>query len=316
MGKEEEEEGEGGGLCSRCVASPTASCAPVARGCNGWFHPVCCGLALTEESAAAVGDFAYTCSLCLEAAAVVEGAKQPASKRTKRPSSKAAAAAEDAKGAPSPSGSGEGKKANSKRGAPSSVQGSGTGSSSGSKKKRHGKESKEGGGAGAAPARGGGLGRAAGPARDSAGMSDFADEAAIRAALRPDRSLEVDGELLEQPESLMVVEKFLGRKLAPPPDQPDGKAAAGKADGKGGAMAVEWYLCKWRGLSYLHASWEVAADIEAVDLAGKGKIRRYLASYPVRRDRHRGPPKDPVRAGTPPSCTPAPPFVRLRRRRQ
>ena len=64
-----------------------------------------------------------------------------------------------------------------------------------------------------------------------------------------------------------IVEKILaGRK-----EQGDGEA--------GGAFA-ELFLIKWKGRSYMHASWERRQDIEVVDRKGKFKIKRYLDGLP------------------------------------
>ena len=62
----------------------------------------------------------------------------------------------------------------------------------------------------------------------------------------------------------LVVDKILGRKFVKDDDV---------ASGFG-----EMYLVKWRGLSYIHVSWEMKADIERVDLHGKTKIKRFLQS--------------------------------------
>lgn len=40
----------------------------------------------------------------------------------------------------------------------------------------------------------------------------------------------------------------------------------------------ELFYIKWKGLSYLHASWERREDIESIDPGGKQKLRRFLQS--------------------------------------
>lgn len=61
-------------------------------------------------------------------------------------------------------------------------------------------------------------------------------------------------------ESQLVVEKILGRKFIPVE----------------GNQTEEMYYIKWKGLSYLHASWERREDIEQVDLSAKLKLKRFL----------------------------------------
>jgi Chromo (CHRromatin Organisation MOdifier) domain len=61
----------------------------------------------------------------------------------------------------------------------------------------------------------------------------------------------------------MVVEKVLGRKLmASDEDDP--------------SALEEYFYIKWRKRSYLHASWERRADIEAVDPNGKMKLKKFM----------------------------------------
>jgi hypothetical protein len=62
-------------------------------------------------------------------------------------------------------------------------------------------------------------------------------------------------------ENVLSIDKILGLKYT-------------KADS--GDDFEEMYYIKWRGLSYLHASWERRADIEAVDAQAKIKIKRFL----------------------------------------
>jgi hypothetical protein len=62
----------------------------------------------------------------------------------------------------------------------------------------------------------------------------------------------------------LVVEKILGRKFMKDTDEASGFS--------------EMYLIKWRGMSYIHVSWELKGDIERVDLQGKVKIKRFLQS--------------------------------------
>eukprot|EP00603_Paraphysomonas_imperforata_P012346 CAMPEP_0114454474 /NCGR_PEP_ID=MMETSP0104-20121206/2602_1 /TAXON_ID=37642 ORGANISM="Paraphysomonas imperforata, Strain PA2" /NCGR_SAMPLE_ID=MMETSP0104 /ASSEMBLY_ACC=CAM_ASM_000202 /LENGTH=2336 /DNA_ID=CAMNT_0001626863 /DNA_START=48 /DNA_END=7058 /DNA_ORIENTATION=- len=62
----------------------------------------------------------------------------------------------------------------------------------------------------------------------------------------------------------MVVDKILGRKFLE-----DSESASGFS---------EMYLVKWRGMSYIHVSWELKSDIERVDSQGKVKIKRFLQS--------------------------------------
>eukprot|EP01041_Mallomonas_annulata_P007276 gene7276-14834_t len=58
----------------------------------------------------------------------------------------------------------------------------------------------------------------------------------------------------------LIVEKILGRKFVKNED----------------SQIEELYFIKWRGLSYLHVSWERRVDIERVDPQGKIKIKRFL----------------------------------------
>jgi hypothetical protein len=118
-------------------------------------------------------------------------------------------------------------------------------------------------------------------------VTGFADEAAIRAALRPERNTSQAGEgEATLDESIMVVDKILARKLAPPPEPVEDPTEQFDEEGNKiippppSTKPVEWFLIKWRGFSYLHVSWEVAEDIEAVDLQGRVKLRRFLATEP------------------------------------
>lgn len=65
--------------------------------------------------------------------------------------------------------------------------------------------------------------------------------------------------------STMIVEKILGMKIM--------------IDKTGSTPNEEYFLIKWKGSSYLHVSWELQEDIEAVDAGGKSKIRRYIQQY-------------------------------------
>ena len=69
----------------------------------------------------------------------------------------------------------------------------------------------------------------------------------------------------EQP---MIVERVLGRKFSHHDDDDDGSGVS------------EMYLIKWRGLSYIHVSWEVREDIENVDPHGKMKLKQFLEGPP------------------------------------
>jgi SNF2 family DNA or RNA helicase len=62
------------------------------------------------------------------------------------------------------------------------------------------------------------------------------------------------------PEQQLIVEKFMGRKLV--------KAEDG--------VMEEMFLVKWKGLSYLHASWERKEDLDQVDPNAKLKLKRFL----------------------------------------
>ena len=62
----------------------------------------------------------------------------------------------------------------------------------------------------------------------------------------------------------LVVDKILGRKFLE-----DSEEASGFS---------EMFLIKWRGMSYIHVSWEMKRDIERVDAQGKVKIKRFLQS--------------------------------------
>lgn len=62
-----------------------------------------------------------------------------------------------------------------------------------------------------------------------------------------------------------TVEKILGRKMIP--------KEGGQADEK-----QEMFLVKWKGLSYLHVSWETMEDICRIDHNGTQRIRRFFAS--------------------------------------
>jgi chromodomain-helicase-DNA-binding protein 7 len=64
-------------------------------------------------------------------------------------------------------------------------------------------------------------------------------------------------------ESEYVVDKILGRKFVQHED----------SDQKD-----ELFLVKWRGMSYLHVSWETRNDIERVDSQGKPKLKRFMQS--------------------------------------
>lgn len=60
----------------------------------------------------------------------------------------------------------------------------------------------------------------------------------------------------------LVIDKLLGRKLIPDEENP--------------SIVNELFLVKWRGMSYLHVSWEMRDDLERVDPQGKMKIRRFF----------------------------------------
>lgn len=62
------------------------------------------------------------------------------------------------------------------------------------------------------------------------------------------------------PSQEMIAEKVLGRKVITIED----------------GVMEELYFIKWKGLSYLHASWERREDIEQVDPNGKQKIKKFL----------------------------------------
>jgi hypothetical protein len=40
-------------------------CSDGTGGCNGWFHPQCCGLELTQEVIDKITEYSFTCSLCI-----------------------------------------------------------------------------------------------------------------------------------------------------------------------------------------------------------------------------------------------------------
>lgn len=40
-------------------------CSDGSGGCNGWFHPQCCGLELTKEVIDKITEYSFTCSLCI-----------------------------------------------------------------------------------------------------------------------------------------------------------------------------------------------------------------------------------------------------------
>jgi hypothetical protein len=58
----------------------------------------------------------------------------------------------------------------------------------------------------------------------------------------------------------LVVERVLGRKVLTLDD----------------GLVEELYFIKWKGLAYLHASWERKEDIERVDLNAKQKLKRFF----------------------------------------
>ena len=66
----------------------------------------------------------------------------------------------------------------------------------------------------------------------------------------------------------LIVEKVLGRKFM--------KVVEGSDE------VEELFFIKWKGLSYLHVSWERCADIERVDPNGKAKVKRFLQSPQAR----------------------------------
>ena len=271
---------------------------------------MCCGLELTDEVVANITDYNFTCSLCLSAAAAPKKSGRVRTPKKREEAPQTLAAAGDAlapKGKAASGGGGSGGKSgsNKKKAAP---QNEAANSGGGGKKAKVGAGKNATGAAASPTPYSSSSSTALSSTRDGRGTSSqqvsvFADEAAIIAALRPDRSASALGEGEYVEESIMVVEKFLGRKNAAPPDPeaaedevgidasnsttPAATATAGITGGGVGAAAaaaaappVEWYLVKWRGLSYLHLSWEVAADIEAVDLAGRAKLRRWLATNP------------------------------------
>jgi len=271
---------------------------------------VCCGLELTDEVVANITEYNFTCSLCLSAAAAPKksGRVRTPKKREEAPQTLAAASGDalTPKGGKAASGGGGKSASNKMKAAPRAD----AANSGGGKKAKFASGKGASGAASPTPATGASSSSsssALSSTRDGRGTSSqqvsvYADEAAINAALRPDRSMPALGEGEYVEESIMVVEKFLGRKKAAPPEPETGldeegldadgnaittttttSAAAAATTAGGAAVAaapVEWYLVKWRGLSHLHLSWEVAADIEAVDLAGRAKLRRWLATNP------------------------------------
>ena len=69
--------------------------------------------------------------------------------------------------------------------------------------------------------------------------------------------------------SAFIVDKVLGRKFI--------KVSSSKAASTSDESSYEeLFLIKWRGMSYLHASWEKREDIERFDPQGKIKLKRFL----------------------------------------
>lgn len=81
-------------------------------------------------------------------------------------------------------------------------------------------------------------------------------------ALIDSESEREDGGQAANGENQLTVEKILGRKFIPTEQ----------------GTTEEMYYIKWKGMSYLHASWERREDIEVVDLSAKQKIKRFLQS--------------------------------------
>eukprot|EP00981_Chlorochromonas_danica_P002918 scaffold598_cov183-Ochromonas_danica.AAC.8 len=75
-----------------------------------------------------------------------------------------------------------------------------------------------------------------------------------------------DGEVAVQASSSsenasnLIVERILGRKFLPNEE----------------GILVEMFYIKWKGMSYLHASWERPEDIEMVDPGAKIKLKRFM----------------------------------------
>lgn len=63
-----------------------------------------------------------------------------------------------------------------------------------------------------------------------------------------------------EPDHPLIIDKILGRKFM---EDDNGET-------------LPWFLIKWRGKSYIHASWERQSDLEVVDPNGKSKIKRFL----------------------------------------
>jgi chromodomain-helicase-DNA-binding protein 7 len=83
----------------------------------------------------------------------------------------------------------------------------------------------------------------------------------------------------------MIVEKILGRKIMPNPEDPSSLDELFFIKWKKVWIQRRLFLCLFAYLtygihcsqmSYLHASWERKEDIERVDSQGKGKIKRFL----------------------------------------
>jgi superfamily II DNA or RNA helicase len=236
-------------------------CSDGTSGCNGWFHPGCCGLDVSQGDEDALG-LQYVCSLCVKAqmkrdklARKKSKEKDPGGKQHKKskhhkskkglpsssvpPSSVASSEAESAAGSPG-----------RKRKRPSRVP-----------RSKYAEDNSE---------------------HESDLLSDVEMDVADMESVVSQKSASRSRGDTQSPDSAeLVIEKILGRRLMLDEEDEEEEASNAAAAGLGvpamrpPPVKREYFLIKWKGRSYVHCSWEREGDLEQVDPSAKLKLRRW-----------------------------------------
>eukprot|EP00639_Heterosigma_akashiwo_P028882 CAMPEP_0194662754 /NCGR_PEP_ID=MMETSP0295-20121207/393_1 /TAXON_ID=39354 /ORGANISM="Heterosigma akashiwo, Strain CCMP2393" /LENGTH=206 /DNA_ID=CAMNT_0039544043 /DNA_START=15 /DNA_END=632 /DNA_ORIENTATION=+ len=97
-------------VCRQNEESFMVECSSGIGGCNGWFHPECCGLTLTQEQLDQIEHYTFACSLCVQAQQLGKDAPK-SKKRSKDKEAEEAETPKTKRGRPA----GSGKKSSSKQ---------------------------------------------------------------------------------------------------------------------------------------------------------------------------------------------------------
>jgi len=258
-------------------------CSSGIGGCNGWFHPECCGLSLTQEQLDQIEHYTFACSLCVQAQQLgkvppmkrkapgppikeKEQVQERTGKRGRRPKKRIEGEGDEKKVPPAPKGKPGRKKKEIKPPSDGEIVDDDDADDDDDMEDGELMDQEESltipsskpTAAAPAPARrrgrppSGGAGR---PPKDSEKFQD----------------------------SQFVIEKILGMKfvqpkVAPPPTRLKDHSIFSIDLAPKAAPPPEreaFYLIKWKGRSYLHASWERPNDLLAVDPNGRAKLKRW-----------------------------------------